>query len=747
MKWRFTSSFEAGLFALYVAMFVRQYFWSFNSKLIWATSFIIASIISVYFYSNKKSDYESWGSNKYFIILVLFPLVLFYLLRFVFPDSSWDIINYHFINGERAINGFPFISGDFFYLAYSNPVTDMLTTIFRHGLGHRLGTVLNLIVLIWSALIIDRILRPTVSRDSLRSLLIIAMISFEGVIYQISNYWVDLLAIPLILELLYFIGFAREKTNSHYYFCALIMGIAVGFKLTNLYFIIPASSILIYQYLIDSDRRDINTYLNLLGFIVIFFLPLLPFHGYIFWETGNPVFPHYNWIFQSPYASLKKVFDNTLGPSGVIESYFWPVIMLFKSDRLSPTPMYPLITGIVYLISWAIITLSFFKKSLISKELRIIAIFFVLSAFLWGLVSGDYRYVTVFEIIGSIILIMLAPIFFGVLESSVVNKGLYKLFAVLIVMLCLFKIGFSTNKILQYEWAGRPSMISNFPGYWREFKYVLRDHSLYKFLPDSSRKKLDRVEVWVSSSPVISGYMAMLNPAIPYLDLHHLPIRGEGGPLRFQNTIEQLGNKNYGSLINVGTLGLSLEWSLDELMKQGFVPLQVHDLSIPYFSNSPEYLYNFKFVEVAPIKFATNLQERYSVEELHKMNSTLVVGEWEKGCSAIEKAGNESWRWCGKSSLLRFKNFSNKDMELQLNFNAQLTSQPGTEIVIRGKRFKDTLKVDKNKIRIEESFKILAKEEYLISIETNANRYSAPGDPRELYMRVSEFSFRAKNEN
>jgi hypothetical protein len=347
----------------------------------------------------------------------------------------------------------------------------------------------------------------------------------------------------------------------------------------------------------------------------------------------------------------------------------------------------------------------------------------------------------------SIILIMLAYSFFNKFELSIFAAKRFNLFEVSIVVLCLLKIGFSANKILQYEWAGRPSIISNFSGYWREFKYVFHDHSLYTFLPQSSRQKIDTAEVWVSSSPVVSGYMAMLNPVIPYLDLYHLPMRGEGGAQKFQSTINQLGMKKYMSLINVGTLGLSLEWSLGELMKQGLVPLQVQDLGVPYFSHSPEYLYNFKLVELAPKQLVSMLSDRYSAEEQDKMNASLVLGEWAAGCSPIERAGSESWRWCGKSSLLRFKNFSNKDMEVSLRFNVQIVHQPGAKIVIQGKRFTDIVRPSKNDVSIDKTFKILAQEEYLIRIETNTGRYKAPGDPRELYVRLNGFDYKVTNEN
>jgi len=342
--------FESILLTLYLCNFLRQYFWHFEGVFVWLLSYLISVFIlvklkiEIHVWENKTNFSWAW-----FTFYCMVPLCFFYCIRFAFPDNSWDVINYHFINGERAVRGFPFINGDFFYLSYSNPVSDMLMTVFRHTLGHRLGTIINLLVLVWSALILRKILIKYIKKEYLLCLIIITLISFEGIIYEISNYWVDLLAIPLMLEVLYFLIFVENKKKSHYFYVTLLMGMAVGFKLTNLYLVLPASILLIYQFIKANNYRKLQTFGYLFSFIIIFLFPLIPFHGYIFLETGNPIYPHFNSIFKSSYASLKGAFDETLGPSGKLETILWPIYMLFKSDRLSPTPMFPFFTTIGYL--------------------------------------------------------------------------------------------------------------------------------------------------------------------------------------------------------------------------------------------------------------------------------------------------------------------------------------------------------------------------------------------------------------
>jgi hypothetical protein len=739
-------SFENLFLIFYLSIYIRQYLWSFNGPAIWIISFILAaSTIVCLSIPRSKIKNNNKGSNIQFFLIVVLPLCLFYLLRFPFPDNSWDIINYHFINGERAVVGYPFIRGDFFYLSYSNPVSDMLTTVFRHALGHRLGTIINLLVLIWSGLILQKILKSFIQLNFLRCIFILLLLSFEGVIYEISNYWIDLLAIPLILEITYLLAFVEHKRKSQYLFIALLMGMAVGLKLTNLYIILPSFAIALYQFIKSQNLKSLSTYFYLMACVALFVLPLFPFHSYIYWITGNPIYPHYNWIFRSPYASLNVTSDNTLGPESSFDAYFWPIVMIYKLGRLSPTPTYPFFTFIGYLASIGLFLSIVGSKIKVPFNLQILCALFVPSVFIWGFISGDFRYVTVFEILGGIILIGFGHFFFTqgpwFLSADCKTIVVSKILKFSIICLCLFKVTYSISNILKYEWAGRPTIFSNFSGYKKELTYVLNDYSLWAFLPEKTKSILELAEVWIPSSPVVSGYMVLLNSEIPYLDLHHLSMRGEVGPKVFNETVHNLGPRRYFSLINPGTLDLSLDWSLNELMKNGFIPLRIEDLVIPYFSNSSEYRYNFKIVELVPREYQSDIEGQSDTKKVDDMKSTLVQDQWISGCYALETLGENSWRWCGKSASFAFKNYANIAVYVTFNFDVQTGSEKLSNFNIKGRSITEFIKINSNNSKIHGSIKVQPGETYMIEIYSDADPVIAPADPRKLNLRINNFSY------
>ena len=740
------TSFVNLLLILYLSIFIRQYFWSFNGLAVWAISLIIASSIIVYLRPlNSDIQNQNEKFNIPFLFIVVLPLCFFYLLRFPFPDSSWDVINYHFINGERAVVGFPFIQGDFFYLSYSNPVSDMLMTVFRHTLGHRLGTIINLLVLIWSGLILQKILKFFIHANYLRCISIIILLSFEGIIYEISNYWVDLLAIPLILEIAFLLAFVECKKKSQYFFIALLMGMAVGLKLTNLYIILPALGIALYQFAKNHNLKSPSAYLYLIVCIAFFALPLIPFHLYIYWITGNPIYPHYNWVFRSPYASLKVASDDTLGPESGLDAYFWPIVMLYKIGRLSPTPTHPFFACLAYLISVGLFLSIALRKIRAPTNLQILCLLFVPSIFIWGFVSGDFRYVTVFEILGGVILIAIVQLFLSKNNWLIDNNFKYfiaiKIFKIAIVSLCFLKVAFSVSNILKYEWAGRPTIFSNFSGYVKELRYILKDYSLNAFLPEQSKSLVNLAQVWIPSSPVVSGYMVLLNPNIPYVDLHHLSMRGADGPNKFNITVHDLGPRRYFSLINPGTLGLSLDWSLNELAKSGFVPLRLENLSVPYFSNSSEYRYEFKIVELIPREFESDIDRQSDSKKLVEMKSTLILDEWGSGCYPVEMLGANSWRWCDKSSSFAFKNYSNIPITVNLHFRVETGSEKLSQLTIRGRSFSETIKVSNKQAEFNKAIEVKAGEKYVIEFSTDADPVKAPTDPRSLHIKISDFVY------
>src|SRR5437868_4852076 len=152
--------FGDALLALYFLVFARQYLWPLdNNALGWALAAPLAAAGWLLYVSTKPFPAAAPGRD--FGLLVALPLLFFYLLRLPFPDLSFDVLNYRLLHAERSLRGTLFAPGAFFPTpAPYHPAPDTLTALFRHALGYRLGTSVNLLALVWSAHVVDKILRP-----------------------------------------------------------------------------------------------------------------------------------------------------------------------------------------------------------------------------------------------------------------------------------------------------------------------------------------------------------------------------------------------------------------------------------------------------------------------------------------------------------------------------------------------------------------------------------------------------------
>jgi hypothetical protein len=437
-------------------------------------------------------------------------------------------------------------------------------------------------------------------------------------------------------------------------------------------------------------------------------------------------------------ASLEKLSDKTLGPDGLLEAIAWPMVMLFKSGRLSPTPVFPIFTSAAYFLSIAFLVSSARGKASQGSEIRQVCPLFVCFAFIWGVVSGDFRYVVVLELMGVVVLI-------GIFKSW----GLWErpLFKATVALLILGKLVFSIDRGIQYEWAGRPTYFSDPLLYKSEFRQVLRDRHLQDYLDDSGKNLVRQAEVWISSSPVVSGYMVLLNPIIPYVDLHHLPMRGVMGPTKFQATVDAIGPRRYFSLIREGTLGLDLDWSIKELEKQGFVPVQFQFLTIPFFSASSVFSHRFVLVEAIPQRYISQLAERRSQAVISQQKSTLVYPQWLEGCSSSEGGVQDAWRWCDRRFSFALVNYSDAAQFVDFSFTARTGHPDASALHVSGPAFNEHLQVDSAGSNYNKRIRIEPKGRARIDVETDAARVSAPGDPRPLFIRLSDLSINSSIEN
>src|SRR5205814_4140674 len=90
-----------------------------------------------------------------------------------------------------------------------------LNGLFRLALGYRLGTIINLLALVWAAQVAGKILRPFVARARLRAACVLLVVLAEHLLFEVNNYMVDLLALPLLMEATYLALRARDTADTH----------------------------------------------------------------------------------------------------------------------------------------------------------------------------------------------------------------------------------------------------------------------------------------------------------------------------------------------------------------------------------------------------------------------------------------------------------------------------------------------------------------------------------------------------
>src|SRR5438552_5647531 len=235
------------LLLFYELVFLRQYFWPIDSpQFAWIVTVLAGLLIWIVFLFFKKQP--GIRTPWQFWLIVGLPLLLVYAMRAAVPDSSFDVLNYRLVNAERSMRGWPFLRGDFLPAFYPlNPAPDMIMAIGRWLAGYRLGTLVNLGVLLWTGTIVNRLLQPHIKRTVLRSVCVLAVLWTEHSLFLINSYLVDLLAIPLLLcatEMVVNDSDDRVDLLSAITF-GLLIGASVALKLFNLAYVIPISAIYI----------------------------------------------------------------------------------------------------------------------------------------------------------------------------------------------------------------------------------------------------------------------------------------------------------------------------------------------------------------------------------------------------------------------------------------------------------------------------------------------------------------------
>lgn len=595
--WR-KAEFGDALTAFYLAAFVRQYLWAVgDARAAWLLTALAAALLWLLLLGLK--DEEEARTPWQFWVAVGLPLLFVYALRAPFPDTSYDVLNYRLVGAERALLGWPFIRGDFFPPFYPlNPAPDMLTGIFRHLLGYRLGTVINLLATLWAGVVADKMLRRHLPGAWPRALAVLLVLWTEHTLFLVNTYLVDALSLPLLLEATHLALRADERgAGRRLVRLALLLGMSCALKILNLAYAIPVAAVYLHSWLSgggnqqrrEAGRREpLREVFRLAPLALVAFLfPLAPYTLYMLRETGNPVFPLYNAVFKSAYWPQANLYDGRWGPHTLAETLVWPLRVAFNTGRIGELTVY---SGRISLAFVAACVGLFVARR--DRGLRALCIATLAAALLWSAaLTGYARYALFVEVLGGILLARFAALLLSTRSASArrehesvlpaheserparetarrgheaarparrlvrLARGPALAVAAVLLAASAVQVARASVYVFRYEWAMRPTLFDDARAYKAEARFVLRDYDLKKFLDEGDRAKLAGVGAWVEAGPLTSGFESLLAPDAPIL-CAYIPdyFYSDAGRERFARSLEESAGREFGALCLEGDL-------------------------------------------------------------------------------------------------------------------------------------------------------------------------------------------------
>lgn len=382
------------------------------------------AILGFCFWIRRYISFEKKRIRIEVILGVLLVLGIGYAFS-VYPDGSFDTYNYHLIAQNPQFENY-FVE-DFGYgnfQVWGFRLCDRMFYYFRMALGFRLGTMLNAIALALSYeqvyLFLDffdkrnsrqteeyRIITNVLCNKVLWSLAIIFSLD---AIMMLGTYYVDVIIMPIGINVLrQVIEKADDEIGSKdIYTFALLCGLWIGGKLTNVVYVFPC----VFAFVILHAKG-----FRIKDWIISVALGVCCYAEYLIWNfecTKNPFFPYYNTIFKSPYYPLTDFKDARWGGETWFEKVFWTIYAIFKPDyrqsEVFDTHTLLLLLGLLStVILFVFMIVKAIKTKKVDRQNSCLVFVAITSALFWGFTTGYSRY------------FVLGRVYFGIIAFVVVN--------------------------------------------------------------------------------------------------------------------------------------------------------------------------------------------------------------------------------------------------------------------------------------------------------------------------------------
>ncbi|MGY2903945.1 glycosyltransferase family 87 protein [Bradyrhizobium sp. URHC0002] len=326
---------------------------------------------------------------------------------FVGEDVNWDWQNYHeynvwaVINGRYGLDALP--PG---FQTYFNPTVYFPVYYLRHLLPLPYGLMimgavhgLNLLLIYF---LVRALLREAATASAIGASILIAAVG-PMTISEVGTSFSDILtALPILAGCILIVS-ADGSHHGRYVLAGLLIGAAVGLKLTNVVYALGAAA----AVLAASRPLKATFCLGLGGAVGA--LATGGAWGLMLWrEMGNPIFPLFNAVFQSPELVPTNIMDWELLPRGILDALAYPFYWLVGDNRSSEYPFrdarFAVATVLIVLgIGRGLVT----RTDIFTRRDTQFMLFFAVSYAAWLAVFSIQRYAIVLELLCAPLIVLL----------------------------------------------------------------------------------------------------------------------------------------------------------------------------------------------------------------------------------------------------------------------------------------------------------------------------------------------------
>jgi hypothetical protein len=326
---------------------------------------------------------------------------------FAGEDINWDWRNYHEYSAFALINGrFNQDVAPGGFQTFLNPLAYVPAYLLRHYVGAPfwgliLGAIhgLNLALIYWFSRVL---LGSAASGWTLAASVAIAAFG-PMTLSEVGTSFADVLtALPVVAGLGLILSMNTQRP-ARYVVAGLLIGGAVGLKLTNMIFFIGAGASLLFA------ARPLAAMAYFAAGGAIGALGTGGAWSWMLWlEFGNPVFPFYNTVFHSPEAPEEAFADLRFMPHGLWDAAAYPFYWLIGNHRSSEWAFRDPRFAVLF-VALAVNTgasLLFRLRIFTRRDLQFL-LFFLVAYGMWLFAFSIHRYAVALELLAAPLIVLL----------------------------------------------------------------------------------------------------------------------------------------------------------------------------------------------------------------------------------------------------------------------------------------------------------------------------------------------------